>query len=92
MGDIFSEVYCPDELNAVKTSVRYWETVIRLANQRGRDSVAVDDRIDYLQLPASLGIRTVHVGKRKTRETLKPDARINSVRDLSSALDRLSVA
>jgi FMN phosphatase YigB (HAD superfamily) len=87
-----SDVYCPDELNTVKTSVRYWETVTGLANHKHRDSVAVDDRIDYLQIPANLGIRTVQVGKMKRRETFKPDARINSIRDLSTALDRFRAA
>jgi FMN phosphatase YigB (HAD superfamily) len=84
-----TDVYCPDELNTVKTSVRYWETVISLTSHRQRDSVAVDDRIDYLQIPASLGIRTVQVGKRTRRETFKPDARIDSIRDLTTVLDGL---
>ncbi len=89
LGRYLSEVYCPDELNAVKTSVRYWTAVIRLANHGQRDSVAVDDRIDYLQIPASLGIRTVLVGKRTRRERFKPDARIDSIRDLTGVLDGL---
>jgi FMN phosphatase YigB (HAD superfamily) len=87
LGRYLSEVYCADELNAVKTSVRYWETVIRLANRGRQESVAVDDRIDYLQIPASLGIRTVQVGRKKRRETFKPDARIGSIRDLPRVLD-----
>jgi FMN phosphatase YigB (HAD superfamily) len=87
LGKYISEVYCPDELNTVKTSIRYWKTVLSLTDRRQRDSVAVDDRIDYLQIPASLGIRTVQVGKMKGGETFKPDARINSILDLSSVLD-----
>jgi len=40
-----SGVYCPDELNAVKTSVNYWKTVLGLANSKLRHSVVVDEPI-----------------------------------------------